>query len=86
MTKTNKQNHTKHIFKSDVIGNFSFGWMNTYDKDNWIYGRFEEPDKAIKYFDCNKFSGKMNFFTNNDALAWLMDTLVNIKFLTNKHK
>jgi len=26
-----------------------------------VYTRFEEPDKAIKHYDCNPYSGKYNF-------------------------
>lgn len=30
-----------------------------------IFVRFDDPDKAIRIFNCNKFSGKYNFHCND---------------------
>jgi hypothetical protein len=61
---------TKHVIKTSV-GLFTFGWADS--KHSWIYGRFEQPDRAKRYFDCNKYSGKYNFHTF--PLMNLMNTL-----------
>lgn len=31
--------------------------------DDWVPTRFEEPERARKFVDCNPYSGKRNFHT-----------------------
>ena len=62
-----------HVIDSKVVGKFHFGWhglipdsdgynmFGTVPKDAWIWGRFDEPEKARKHFKCNPYSGKYNF-------------------------
>lgn len=87
---------TKNEFDKDVyfidsekIGRLNIRLDHDISKIYTIFTRFEDTDKASKYFDCG-FSGKLNYhgYFNAEGLCFIDDLLNNYNLINgiDKHK
>lgn len=65
-----------YVMDSEKVGKLKITLDHDISKIYTIYTRFEDTEKASKYFDCG-FSGKLNYhgFFNGEGLCFIDDLL-----------
>src|SRR5699024_10688760 len=85
----NEFNKDVYVIDSARIGRLYITLNHDISKIYTIYTRFEDTEKASKYFDCG-FSGKLNYhgFFNAEGLCFIDDLLNNYNLINgiDKHK
>jgi len=66
----------------------SLGEHYPFSKMYWIYTRFENPVTASKYFNCDKYNGKWNFYSYDykDVLETFKDNIEEVISLSKENQ
>lgn len=72
-----KLNENTYTMNSDKIGLLTITLENEPSKIYTIYSRFEDTEKAIKYFNVRPYNGKINSHEYRpEPCLWFIDSLL----------
>lgn len=72
-----KENENTYSIDSDKIGKLTIKLENETSKVYTIFARFEDPEKASRYFNVKPYNGKMNSHEyRQEPCLWFVDGLL----------